>query len=194
MHLGNDIVHLDSIHCHQRHDRPGFINKVLTETEKVYFQLSTDKKTMLWLFWSIKEAAYKCCSRKDPTFLFSPKKFNTRSIKRSENGFYGEVVFDSSIYSYRSSTNGQYLHTIVFESNLDWEKVFIGIKYTHSASATESDSIRKFAASTLSGHFNAPLKFGKTSTGFPFFYDKNKTIPISFSHHDGWLAFCTLAR
>ena len=55
--IGNDIVDLKRITANWK--RPRFLDKTFTLGEQVYIQNSKNKHQMVWLLWSMKEAAYK---------------------------------------------------------------------------------------------------------------------------------------
>jgi hypothetical protein len=78
LNFGNDIIDLK----HTRHttnwQRPGFLDKQFTATEQHYIFKSNHSFNTVWLFWSMKEAAYKCLVQHTKHRFFAPKKFNCK--------------------------------------------------------------------------------------------------------------------
>ena len=58
--LGNDIIDLNLAKTQSNWERKGFLEKQFTEQEQEIILNSTNSFLQVWLFWSMKEAAYKC--------------------------------------------------------------------------------------------------------------------------------------
>ncbi|MFT4791790.1 MAG: phosphopantetheinyl transferase (holo-ACP synthase), partial [Arcticibacterium sp.] len=57
--IGNDVVDLKVAALESNWMRLGFLDKVFSEEEQEVILNSENKSQMVWLFWSMKEAAYK---------------------------------------------------------------------------------------------------------------------------------------
>lgn len=62
--IGNDVVDLSVTAKQSNWRRKGFLEKVFTATEREQIRLSENQDSVVWLLWSMKEAAYKAHQRK----------------------------------------------------------------------------------------------------------------------------------
>ena len=58
--IGNDIVDLELAKAQNNWKRKGFLEKLFTKKEQEKIINSNNPFLTIWLFWSMKEAAYKC--------------------------------------------------------------------------------------------------------------------------------------
>ena len=58
--IGNDIIDLSLAAIQSNWQRAGFLEKQFTKKEREYILNAADSFLQVWLFWSMKEAAYKC--------------------------------------------------------------------------------------------------------------------------------------
>lgn len=61
--IGNDVVDLKAAENESNWRRKGFLKKVFTDRERDLFSSFEDQHLMVWLLWSMKEAAYKARQR-----------------------------------------------------------------------------------------------------------------------------------
>lgn len=73
--LGNDIVDLQLAAQQSNWRRKGYLEKIFTEQEQLLIAKASDKDKMVWLLWSMKEAAYKIVSIEIGERFYSPKNF-----------------------------------------------------------------------------------------------------------------------
>ena len=57
--IGNDIVDLKQAAKDSSWKRPRFLDKIFTPREQQLIWSAKDQDQMVWLLWSMKEAAYK---------------------------------------------------------------------------------------------------------------------------------------
>ncbi|RZK55784.1 MAG: 4-phosphopantetheinyl transferase family protein, partial [Pedobacter sp.] len=105
--LGNDIVDLDKANTESNWKRKGYLYKLFSSQEQQEILNSSNPETMVWLFWSMKEAAYKIVNRETKERFYSPKKFNVTA-----NGDHGMVTFEDKTFYTKSEIKDNLIHTI----------------------------------------------------------------------------------
>ena len=110
--IGNDIVDLQLAKTQSNWERRRFLQKIFTKTEAHQILKSENRSRMVWLFWSMKEAAYKAWQRKNDR----PPKFNPLSLEcflysiNSENAT-GKVMIEEEQYFTESSLDSNFIHS-----------------------------------------------------------------------------------
>ncbi|MBY0542391.1 MAG: 4'-phosphopantetheinyl transferase superfamily protein, partial [Sphingobacteriaceae bacterium] len=105
--LGNDIVDLQLATTQSNWRRKGYLNKIFTNEEQQEIWNAPNPETMVWLFWSMKEAAYKIVNRVTLERFFSPLKFEC-SINKND----GLVNFKDELIYTQSKVHSRFIHTI----------------------------------------------------------------------------------
>ena len=108
--LGNDIVDFKLAKTQSNWQRSGFLNKIYTEQEQFYIRSAENPDKMVWLFWSMKEAAYKIHNRITDVRNFAPTSLECNI--RQEDLKNGMVCVDAETYYTESEINDDYVHTI----------------------------------------------------------------------------------
>ena len=88
--IGNDIVDLNLAKTQSNWQRKGFLEKQFTQKEQNEILNAENPFLKVWLFWSMKEAAYKCYTQKFKERFFAPQKFECSLIFKEA----GTVVFE----------------------------------------------------------------------------------------------------
>ena len=124
--VGNDIVDLNLAKTQSNWQRSGYLDKIFNENEKLLISLAENPDVMVWLLWSMKEAAYKIHNRKTDIREYAPKKLICSILTKADLTL-GTVNIDGSIYFTKSSINSAYLHTISssVQQEIDKIKIFI---------------------------------------------------------------------
>ncbi|RZL40220.1 MAG: 4-phosphopantetheinyl transferase family protein, partial [Pedobacter sp.] len=104
--LGNDIVDLQLATIQSNWRRKGYLQKIFTEKEQDLIANVKDQDQMVWLLWSMKEAAYKIVNRQSLKRFYSPTKFSC-----TINGNIGTVTFEHQIIYTRSEISENYINT-----------------------------------------------------------------------------------
>ena len=175
--IGNDIVDLKL--SPSNWERPRFLEKVFTEKEHTLISSSKNKHQMLWLLWSMKEAAYKCHVQQFGERFFNPKRLVCELI----SGVEGTVRIDNNEYYTDATITEDYIYTI---ANLRRRSIVIS-----SVSETETQSYNA-QSSALKQHFitsvsetrkipSETLKIKKTVIGVPQLFNSSKQLAIPFS-------------
>ena len=109
--IGNDIVDLNLAKTESNWRRKGFLEKQFTDFEIKEILSSVNPFMQVWLFWSMKEAAYKCYTQEYQKRFFAPKKFSCKIVSNSK----GIVQIEDEIYLTKSTITENYIHTIANE-------------------------------------------------------------------------------
>jgi phosphopantetheinyl transferase (holo-ACP synthase) len=156
--IGNDIIDLSQAQAESNWQRKGWVNKVFTKQEQKLIALSIEKELMVWLMWSMKEAAYKVYHREHKEMFYAPQKFSCCNISIKANMVKGYVHFGQNIYDTSSIISSDYIHTIaIAHNNLSDTIVYIEDKTNPAV---------------------------KCSQAYNLFKD-NHGIPYSKDHHNG---------
>lgn len=118
--IGNDIVDLILAKTQSNWQRVGFLQKIFTLEEQHLILSSKNPDVMVWLLWSMKEAAYKINNRQTGIRNFAPTSLKCNLDQTT-------VLIGSQLYYTRSSINSNYIHTVSATSlgQLDKIKTFI---------------------------------------------------------------------
>lgn len=171
--LGNDIVDLQLAAKQSNWRRKGYLQKIFTEQEQELILNATDQDQMVWLLWSMKEAAYKIVNRENLKRFYSPKKF--------------------------SCTLYENIGTVNFEDNLCYTKSEITEKLIHTIASSQCENLfnakTSFLANTANylSDFNSNSKLyilEKDANGIPNLVAKTNAerYSASVSHHGDYLA------
>ena len=211
--IGNDIVALDAIN-NVRTCQPRFYSKFLIPEELRLFErlcFSLSRENFTWLCWTIKESVYKFCQQLQPQMAFAAGKIHIREINAPLNPqalqtwndvfesntinagdcFTSLVVIgSSSFYSYSFITE-HFIYTITANKQHS-NQVYWGIKKIKSTDpASQSIEVRRFTAQKLAQALNTDtVEFVKS--GIPQIR-QYPHVPVSFSHHDKYVAYAFLA-
>ena len=119
--IGNDIIDLAQSRIESNWQRKGFIEKLFTDQEQRYIKDSNEPETMVWLLWSMKEAAYKIYNRQTKIREFIPKKLFCLIDTLSLNDAAGKVICNDNFYYTRTTISSESIHTIAVThlQNLD---------------------------------------------------------------------------
>ena len=90
--IGNDIVDLHLAKTQSNWQRKGFLEKQFTQKEQCAILNAKNPFVTVWLFWSMKEAAYKCYTQKSNERFYAPQKFDCRLISETK----GIVTFEGN--------------------------------------------------------------------------------------------------
>ncbi|MGJ8745384.1 4'-phosphopantetheinyl transferase family protein [Polaribacter sp.] len=181
--IGNDIVDLQLAKTQSNWQRKGFLEKQFTEKEQQEIYKATNPFLQVWLFWSMKEAAYKCYVQEFQKRFFAPKKFSCKVISFSE----GQVIIGDKIYYIKTLISDNYIHSVAtVENNLEMvsKLFFIDLKSSQT----------KIINAQLLTYFTGATSIKKNACGVPFACINDEKIDASFStsHHGNYGGFAIL--
>ncbi len=173
--LGNDIVDLQLAAKQSNWRRKGYLQKIFTSQEQDLIANATNQDQMVWLLWSMKEAAYKIVSPLIGERFYQPKSFECTP---SNPGYRlnGKVVHEGFECKTVSEVNKDYIITIATsEHNRKLEF------YLFHHPATYIDDFNKFSNK---------FKLLKNEANLPTIQDlfTEEFCPASVSHHGRYVS------
>tara|TARA_B100000767_G_scaffold275556_1_gene313253 strand:- start:1730 stop:2296 length:567 start_codon:yes stop_codon:yes gene_type:complete len=179
--IGNDIIDLKLAKIQSNWQREGFLKKQFTNKEQEIILNADNSFFQVWLFWSMKEAAYKSVTQQSKKRFFSPQKFKCNLINENQ----GIVFFEGHKVHTTTLSNSFYIYTIA-SKYLKEGNVFSQIG---SPKTVNIDIKNKLQEET--GISNTQIKQRKSINGAPFYYHKEEllTNSCSISHHGKYGAF-----
>jgi phosphopantetheinyl transferase (holo-ACP synthase) len=109
---GNDIVDLKQALTESNWKRKGYLEKVFTQAEQFLIRKAEYPEIMVWLFWTMKESAYKIFNRETKIRTFAPAAMNCNNLILHQKMATGNVLYRDQTYFTRSSITEKYIHTI----------------------------------------------------------------------------------
>ena len=178
--IGNDIIDLILAQKESNWKRKGFLEKQFTEKEQLLIHIAKDSFKMVWLLWSMKEAAYKIWVQQNKERLFSPKKFECELLKPDQ----GSVHYKDQLYYTDSLINESFIHTVA-----SLEKKTKAYSQIGSFNGIDHDIKKKLAE--MKGVLASEITQKKSIKGVPSYYHKNQILitSCSISHHGNYGAF-----
>lgn len=189
--VGNDIVDLIETRESTNWERPRFLDKIFTLTEKELITNSQDPFETVWRLWSMKESAYKVFIQTGGNRFFSPTKIECTLAGLNK----GEVkigttelrtnTFICSDYIFSTATlKSPEIETFIFDlskSNSERESCFMHQQVLNHFSKNKSLRLDE-------------LQIQKTKNGVPIVYHKNNPLntSLSITHHGKYGAFSIL--
>lgn len=190
--IGNDVVDLKAAAKESNWHRKGFLEKVFTAREREALSSFEDQHLMVWLLWSMKEAAYKARQRQ---FDLS-RSLNWQSMEcsiekiTSENAS-GVVSVEGIFYFTDSDITSERVHTSAGNRK--------SISFQNEVFETSSEAVKKDLLRCTANFLSLPvreLSFRKNPFGVPYIsYDNQKIFDqFSFSDHGRFAAFSLSLR
>lgn len=184
--IGNDIVDLQAAARESNWRRPGYLQKVFTLEEQQIIKTVQEPDLLVWIFWSMKEAAYKAHQRKfSLKRTFSPLRFHCTIRQLKNNSASGKVSVDGRIYSTGTNILKTRIHTIAKAS---------AVTETFSKIYCASANIKPLMLEEISVLWGLPqslLSIEKDRNGVPSLKVRERVtrLPFSLSHHGKFAAF-----
>ncbi len=184
--IGNDIVDLNLAKKESNWQRKGFLEKQFTLNEQRTILKSENPFLQVWLFWSMKEAAYKCYTQKHLKRFFAPQKFECSLTSKDE----GVVFFNDNKYYTTTFIDAFYIYTIA-NSKLKRAKVFSSI-----GSPKTIDKDLKQTLVDETGISLEEIEQRKSPIGAPLYYHEEKKLTSSctITHHGNYGAFAFMIQ
>lgn len=191
--LGNDIVDLQLASVESNWKRTGYLQKIFSSKEMDDIHSSIDPDKKVWLYWSMKETAYKCINRALQYRFYNPAKLTCAIDELSDNSdMQGIVQYqDFKIETY-SRVTPEYISTFVRDPNIDHYKKTLQLDSVDLKNPKQALR-RKILAYLDQNNSQSASRFSilKDALGIPSLLDrkKDKTLPISISHHGRFGSF-----
>ncbi|SMD14161.1 4'-phosphopantetheinyl transferase family protein [Pedobacter nyackensis] len=113
--IGNDIVDLSIAAKESNWARTGYLEKIFTTAERFHIQVAKDPQIMVWLMWTMKEAAYKAYSRETKFRTFAPTLICCNNLILHDETASGDLFYEGKVFYSQSSIAQNYIHTIASE-------------------------------------------------------------------------------
>ena|ERR1700748_2435767 len=164
--IGNDIIDLSLCRKESNWNRKGWLEKLFSNDERINIKESRNPEMLVWLYWSMKEAAYKIYNRQHNKRIFEPAKLLCVLEELTDNDAAGHVHYRGSEYATKSILNHLFIHTVACADNI-------------------YPSGNCISNNKLQPGFCKNFEFKKNEEGFPFLIHKktSKTFIASKSHH-----------
>jgi len=164
--IGNDVVDILQSRVESNWQRPGFIQKIFTDDEQLLIAKTSEPEILVWLLWSMKEAAYKIFNRQTGIRRYIPKKLECTILYKDNNYCEGQVMCFDSLYYTTTIITKDSLHTVALTCLTNLNNVI----------EIENKMILK------------------NKYGFPYIYDIHKNVhsDVSVSHHGRFKKVVTL--
>ncbi|UWY27361.1 4'-phosphopantetheinyl transferase superfamily protein [Flavobacterium sp. TR2] len=114
--IGNDVIDLAQSRIESRWQRKGFAEKLFTAEEQKLIKEHSYPEIMVWLLWSMKEAAYKIYNRQTKIREFSPKKLCCFLDSLNSSQAFGKVLCNENVYYTKSIFSLESIHTIAVKN------------------------------------------------------------------------------
>ncbi len=108
--LGNDIVDLQLAARQSNWRRKGYLEKIFTDKEQDLIANANNQDQMVWLLWSMKEAAYKIVSPSVGERFYRPKSFEC-TPNLSEYPLKGKVIYEGFDLDTISEISADFINT-----------------------------------------------------------------------------------
>jgi phosphopantetheinyl transferase (holo-ACP synthase) len=121
--IGNDVIDIIQSRKESNWRRRGFIAKIFTLDEQLLISNAADSEIMVWILWSMKEAAYKVYNRETKIREYIPQKLACSLASQNRNSITGNVICSGQTYSTKTVFSQDYIHTIAVTHFDDLNKV-----------------------------------------------------------------------
>lgn len=110
--IGNDVIDLMQSRRESNWQRKGFLEKVFTSDEQLLIANDPEPEIMVWLLWSMKEAAYKIYNRQTTIREYLPKKLACTILSKDSNHASGQVTCIENTYPTKTTITKDNIHTL----------------------------------------------------------------------------------
>lgn len=153
--IGNDIIDLAQTRIESNWQRKGFLEKIFTDEEQQLIKNHLEPEIMVWLLWSMKEAAYKIYNRQTKIREYIPKKLLCSIDSLNSKEAFGKVICNENLF---------YTTTIISALSI------------HTVAVNDLENIKKVIE--IENH-----NIIKDENGIPYFKTSDKFYDVSISHH-----------
>lgn len=114
--IGNDVIDILQSRLESNWRRKGFIQKLFTPEEQLLISNTADPEIMVWLLWSMKEAAYKIYNRQTKIREYIPQKLVCSITSQVNNSIKGTVACLDKVYFTETILSKDRIHTVAVSS------------------------------------------------------------------------------
>lgn len=187
--IGNDIVDLKIAALESNWKRPRFLDKVFSDKEQLLILNSEHQSQMVWLLWSMKEAAYKIYVQQYGQRIFNPKKLRCELVSKSE----GLVNFNGNQYVTKSEISDDFINTLAYSEE---PKTIIihqfkikDTSYKTQSHTAKQKLLKSFSELKKVSVKNLEIKKNKNSVPRLFYNGNEQNDSFSIAHHGFYGAY-----
>lgn len=190
--IGNDIVDFQKATLEGSWKRRGYLEKLFCKGEQELILDSTDQSQMVWLLWSMKEAAYKIYFREKLERLYQPKSIICSNLFIDKKSVSGNIHYNDQNYYCRSIINKDFIHTSAVIQSTVFENLLIFIGSNKVGHNGLINSWRE----VIDQHYPLGYRISKDRYNIPDLLneDTGEKHPISISHHGRFLSAIFLSN
>jgi phosphopantetheinyl transferase (holo-ACP synthase) len=176
--IGNDVVDLRQADLDSNWQRKGYLAKICTFKEQQMILAAKKPAVMLWLIWTMKEAACKIVQRKTGIRSYVPLSFSCEELQTDGLQATGKINYFEEVFQIRSEIKGSLIHSAAVSDIRDFAQLHVHYLGYSAAYREEFNSLSK--------HY---LLAG-TPSGLPELTHQvtGRKHAVSVSHHGDYLA------
>lgn len=110
--IGNDVIDIHQSRKESNWQRKGFIEKIFTLDEQLLISNASNPEIMVWILWSMKEAAYKIYNRQTEIREYIPQKLVCSITSQNHNFITGNVICSGNVYHTKTILSQDNIHTM----------------------------------------------------------------------------------
>lgn len=110
--IGNDVIDILQSRKESNWRRKGFIEKIYTLDEQLLISSSADPEIMVWILWSMKEAAYKIYNRQTKIREYIPHILVCSLASQNHNSITGNVICSGKTFYTKTILFQDHIHTV----------------------------------------------------------------------------------
>lgn len=123
--IGNDLVDLSQAAIESNWRRKGYLAKICTSKEQRLVLEAPKPDEMLWLLWTMKEAACKIVQRKTGIRSYEPLNFCCGSLNMEQKKASGTVSYFKDSFLVKSELKSKFIHSVAVSAMKDFEQLHL---------------------------------------------------------------------
>lgn len=176
--IGNDLVDLRQAAIESNWRRKGYLVKVCTPEEQQLVMEASKPDEMLWLIWTMKEAACKIIQRKTGIRRYEPINFCCGSLNINKKNSSGIVSYFKDSFLVRSELSETFIHSVAVSALKDFQHLHLQYLSPEPDYRTAFNRLSEF------------YQLAGTPSGIPELTHQitGQKHAVSVSHHGDYLA------
>lgn len=119
--IGNDLVDLRQAASDSNWQRKGYLSKICTPAEQQLICSAPEPAVMVWLIWTMKEAAYKIISRKTGLRSYNPLSLACGNVITDQLQAAGQVKYGDEVFQVKSKISKKLIHSTAVSKQEDFD-------------------------------------------------------------------------
>ena len=179
--LGNDVIDRSLAARQSNWRRKGYLDKIFSPAEQLEVNRTDDQDLVVWLIWSMKEAAYKIVNRTMGKRFFDPLAL-VCDFDMGQGIASGTVSFQQKVFATSTEIGPDFIHTIALGHGL----AFSDVEVVHGAN--QAGYLQRFNLE------NPAIRLEKNRELLPEIYHhgRKEATMASISHHGSRLCVAFL--